>query len=270
MSLFDINLVEKKMISSLDNLTTNFQGIRTGRASTGLVDNIIVDAYGQNMKLKDLATVSVPEARTIKINVWDNNMIALIEKAILNSSLDLNPLTEGQVIRINLPELTTERRGELAKNIRSLAEEAKISLRNVRQDAMNLLKKAGSEENIPEDEKEFYRDEIKRMKEERNALILSHNYVPSDIQELSDVVGDSLFLAQQGADSDADYLIEATVLFMNQMLAALKKPHQKVLAPNLGALCSLAAHADVSKIKRWNPRAPLFPGRCRVIKACKR
>ena len=113
------------------------------------------------------------------------------------------------------------------------------------------IPKEAFSENIPEDEKEFYRNEIKRLKEERNALILSHNYVPSDIQELSDVVGDSLFLAQQGADSDADYLIEATVLFMNQMLAALKKSHQTVLAPDLGALCSLAAHADVSKIKKW-------------------
>jgi ribosome recycling factor len=163
MSLFDLNNVEKKMVNTLDNLSTNYQGIRTGRASTGLVDNLLVDAYGQNMKVKDLSTVSVPEARTIKINVWDNNMIALIEKAILNSSLDLNPLTEGQVIRINLPELTTERRGELAKNIRSLAEEAKISLRNVRQDAMNLLKKAGSEENIPEDEVKSLQDKIQQL-----------------------------------------------------------------------------------------------------------
>ncbi len=163
MSLFDLNNVEKKMVNTLDNLSTNYQGIRTGRASTGLVDNLLVDAYGQNMKLKDLSTVSVPEARTIKINVWDNNMIALIEKAILNSSLDLNPLTEGQVIRINLPELTTERRGELAKNIRSLAEEAKISLRNVRQEAMNLLKKSSSEENIPEDEVKSLQDKIQQL-----------------------------------------------------------------------------------------------------------
>ena len=163
MSLFDLNNVEKKMVNTLDNLSTNYQGIRTGRASTGLVDNLLVDAYGQNMKLKDLSTVSVPEARTIKINVWDNNMIALIEKAILNSSLDLNPLTEGQVIRINLPELTTERRGELAKNIRSLAEEAKISLRNIRQEAMNLLKKSSSEENTPEDEVKSLQDKIQQL-----------------------------------------------------------------------------------------------------------
>ena len=152
MSLFDLNEVEKRMISTLDNLSSNFQGIRTGRASTGLVDNLGVDAYGQNMKLKDLASVAVPEPRTIKINVWDSNMISCIEKALTSSSLGFNPMTEGQVIRINLPELTAERRTELAKNIRSLAEEAKISLRNIRQDSMNTLKKSSNEEKIPEDE----------------------------------------------------------------------------------------------------------------------
>ena len=163
MSLFDINLVEKKMMSSLDNLSLNFQGIRTGRASTGLVDNLIVDAYGQNMKLKDLASISIPEARTIKVNVWDNNMIAVVEKSIINSSLGLNPMTEGQVIRINLPELTAERRAELAKNIRSLAEEAKVSIRNIRQDAMSLLKKVKNEENIPEDEVKSIQENIQQL-----------------------------------------------------------------------------------------------------------
>ena len=119
MSSFDLNSVEIKMKSTLDNLINNFHGIRTGRASTGLVDNILIDAYGQKMKLKDLATVSIPESRTIKINVWDTNMLPPIEKAIHSSNLELNPMIEGQVIRINLPELTSERRAELAKNIKS-------------------------------------------------------------------------------------------------------------------------------------------------------
>ena len=163
MSLFDLNSVEAKMKNTLDNLANNFQGIRTGRASTALVDNITVDAYGQKMKLKDLASVSVPEARTIKINVWDNNMLAPLEKAILNSNLELNPMIEGQVIRINLPELTSERRAELAKNIKSLAEEAKISLRNIRQDAMSNLKKSSQDENIPEDEVKETQDKIQKL-----------------------------------------------------------------------------------------------------------
>ncbi|MBF97059.1 MAG: Ribosome-recycling factor [Alphaproteobacteria bacterium MarineAlpha9_Bin4] len=163
MSSFDLNKVERKMINTLDNLSLNYQSVRTGRASTGLVDNLLVDAYGQNMKLKDLATVSTPEARTIKINIWDLNMIGPIEKAIQSSSLGLNPNTEGQVIRINLPELTAERRVELAKNIKSMSEEAKVSLRNIRQDAMNLLKKTSSEENIPEDDVKALQEKIQQL-----------------------------------------------------------------------------------------------------------
>ena len=163
MSLFDLNSIEARMKNTLDNLTSSFKGIRTGRASTGLVDNITVDAYGQKMKLKDLATVSVPESRTIKINVWDSNMLVLLEKAILNSNLELNPMIEGQVIRINLPELTSERRAELAKSIRSLAEESKISLRNIRQEAMSNLKKTSQDENIPEDEVKELQDKIQNL-----------------------------------------------------------------------------------------------------------
>jgi len=163
MSLFDLNSIEARMKNTLDNLTSSFKGIRTGRASTGLVDNITVDAYGQKMKIKDLATVSVPESRTIKINVWDSNMLVLLEKAILNSNLELNPMIEGQVIRINLPELTSERRAELAKSIRSLAEESKISLRNIRQEAMSNLKKLSQDENIPEDEVKELQDKIQNL-----------------------------------------------------------------------------------------------------------
>ncbi len=163
MSLFDLNSIEARMKNTLDNLTSSFKGIRTGRASTGLVDNITVDAYGQKMKIKDLATVSVPESRIIKINVWDSNMLVLLEKAILNSNLELNPMIEGQVIRINLPELTSERRAELAKSIRSLAEESKISLRNIRQEAMSNLKKLSQDENIPEDEVKELQDKIQNL-----------------------------------------------------------------------------------------------------------
>ena len=180
MSLFDINSVEVKMKNTLDNLIINFQGIRTGRASTGLVDNIIVDAYGQKMKLKDLSTVSVPEARTIKINVWDANMLVHVEKAIQSSNLDLNPITEGQVVRINLPELTTERRSELARNIKRLAEEAKISLRNVRQDAMSILKKSSQDENIPEDEVKNLQDNIQKLTDK---FVLNVNEVSKTKEE---------------------------------------------------------------------------------------
>ena len=106
-------------------------------------------------------------------------------------------------------------------------------------------------ENVPEEEHQWLHSEIQRLKRERNAYILAHNYAPRDIQDVADAVGDSLYLAQKGAESDADILLEASVLFMNEILAIMKKPHQRVLAPDLGALCSLAAHADVEKIRAW-------------------
>lgn len=106
-------------------------------------------------------------------------------------------------------------------------------------------------DNVPEAEHRDLLAEIARLKKEKNAYILAHNYAPRDIQDVADAVGDSLYLAQKGAESDADLLVEASVLFMNEILAIMKKPHQRVLAPDLGALCSLAAHADVNKIRQW-------------------
>ena len=162
MDKFILDDYKKRMEGAIDNLVKNFSGIRSGRASTALVDSIIVDAYGQNMKIKDLATVSVPEARTIKINVWDINLINSVEKSIVNSSLSLSPMTEGQVIRINLPELTAERRVELAKNVKRLAEESKVSIRNIRQDGMNFIKKL-SNENMPEDEIKTLQEDVQKL-----------------------------------------------------------------------------------------------------------
>jgi len=110
--------------------------------------------------------------------------------------------------------------------------------------------------NVAPKEHDWLLEEIARLKKEKNAYILAHNYAPSDIQDVADAVGDSLYLAQKGAESDAEILLEASVLFMNQILAIMKKPHQRVLAPDLGALCSLAAHADVNKIRQWKEQHP--------------
>ena len=110
--------------------------------------------------------------------------------------------------------------------------------------------------NVPADEHRWLLAEIARLKKEKHACILAHNYAPPDIQDVSDAVGDSLYLAQKGAESDAEILLEASVLFMNQILAIMKKPRQRVLAPDLSALCSLAAHADVDKISRWKHEHP--------------
>ena len=162
MNQFTLSDYEKRMQGAIDNLVNNFTGIRSGRASTTLVDGLVVDAYGQNMKIKDLASVSVPEAKTIKINVWDTNLVNSVEKSILNSSLNLSPMTEGQIIRINLPDLTAERRVELAKNVKRISEEAKVSIRNIRQDGMNFIKKLSSQ-SIPEDEVKTTQDDLQRL-----------------------------------------------------------------------------------------------------------
>jgi quinolinate synthase len=111
-------------------------------------------------------------------------------------------------------------------------------------------------ENVSAEEHRWLESEIHRLKKERRAYILAHNYAPSDIQDVADAVGDSLYLAQRGAESDADILVEASVLFMNEILAIMKKPHQRVLAPDLGALCSLAAHAEGDKIRHWKREHP--------------
>ena len=162
MNQFILSDYEKRMQGAIDNLVNNFTGIRSGRASTTLVDSIVVDAYGQSMKIKDLASVSVPEAKTIKINVWDTNLVSSVEKSLLNSSLNLSPMTEGQIIRINLPDLTAERRAELAKNVKRLSEEAKVSIRNIRQDGMNFFKKFSSQ-STPEDEIKIIQDELQKL-----------------------------------------------------------------------------------------------------------
>ena len=162
MDQFILSDYEKRMQGAIDNLINNLTGIRSGRASTTLVDSILVDAYGQSMKIKDLASVSVPEARTIKINVWDTNLVGSVEKSIVNSSLNLSPVTEGQIIRINLPDLTAERRVELAKNVKRLSEEAKVSIRNIRQDGMNFIKKFSSQ-NTPEDEVKIIQDDLQKL-----------------------------------------------------------------------------------------------------------
>ena len=161
MNDFDIDNFKKRMLGAIDNMKINFQGLRSGRASSALVDNITLDAYGQTMKIKDVASVNVLDARSLKISVWDANLVNSVEKGIINSSLELTPVSEGQVIRINLPDLTAERRSELAKNVRSLAEESKISIRNIRQDAMNYLKKLNDE--VAEDEVKKFQADIQKL-----------------------------------------------------------------------------------------------------------
>lgn len=141
-----------KMEKSLENFQTELSNIRTGRASVGLLDGIEVDAYGQMMKLNQVGTVSAPEARMLLITPWDKGQIGAIEKAILASPLGLTPSNDGNVIRIPLPELTEDRRKELVKVTHKLAEDNRISIRNIRRHAVDEAKKQQKSGDLPEDE----------------------------------------------------------------------------------------------------------------------
>lgn len=149
----------EKMKKSLDTFQNEILHIRTGRASTGLVDALEVEAYGQRMRLNQIASVSVPEPRLINIQPWDKGMIGAIEKAILQSPLGVTPKNDGALIRVPLPELSEERRREYVKLIGKLAEEARVAVRNVRRHELEAIKK---DKTIPEDEAKRLSDEIQR------------------------------------------------------------------------------------------------------------
>jgi len=159
--MVDINLTdfERRMQGAFDVLSKEFQGLRTGRASTSLLDNIHVDVYGSSMPISQVATVSAPESRMLTVQVWDANNTKAVEKAISSSGLGLNPQPAGTLIRVPLPGLTEERRIELAKVASKYCEQAKISMRNVRREGMETAKKA----KMPEDELKKAEEKIQKM-----------------------------------------------------------------------------------------------------------
>lgn len=150
----DVRLVEfgHRMDSAIDVLIREFSGLRTGRASVNLLDSVKVDCYGAFMPISQVGTVGVPESRLLTVQVWDKGMVKAVEKAIRESGLGLNPAIDGQLIRIPMPSLNEERRQELTKIAGKYAEEARISVRNVRRDGMELLKKMEKDSEISEDE----------------------------------------------------------------------------------------------------------------------
>ncbi|MEA3499770.1 MAG: ribosome recycling factor [Candidatus Marinimicrobia bacterium] len=154
---------DKEMEETLEFLRHEFAGLRTGRASTALLDGIKVDYYGSQTPLNQVSSISVPEARLIVIQPWEKKMLGPIEKAIMKSDLSLNPNNDGQVIRIPIPAMTDERREDLVKHIHKLAEEAKISVRNHRHEANKLIKKSESEDSISKDNVADGLDEIQEI-----------------------------------------------------------------------------------------------------------
>jgi len=149
---FDLKDIEKRMRASIDSLKRELQGLRTGRASAHLLDPVHVTVYGSRMPLNQVATVTTPDARTISVQVWDRGQVQAVEKAIREANIGINPIIDGAIIRLPVPPLTGERRQELIKIAHKYAETARVAIRNVRRDGMELLKKLEKEHKMSEDE----------------------------------------------------------------------------------------------------------------------
>ncbi|MBC7134857.1 ribosome recycling factor [Oceanibaculum nanhaiense] len=159
----DLKDIQRRMSGAVEVLRQEFGGLRTGRASTSLVEPVTVDAYGSQMPLNQVASVSVPEPRMLTVQVWDNGMVKAVEKAIREAGLGLNPQTEGNVIRLPIPDLSEERRQELTKVAAKYAEQARVSIRNVRRDGMDLLKRLEKDGEISQDDQRRFEKDIQKM-----------------------------------------------------------------------------------------------------------
>jgi ribosome recycling factor len=149
---FDLKDLERRMRVAMDLLKREFTGLRTGRASANLLDPVVVNVYGARMPLNQVATVTVPDARTISVQVWDKSQVQAVDKAIREANLGLNPIAEGAVLRLPIPPLNAERRNDLAKLAHKYAEHARVGVRNVRRDGMELLKKLDRDGEMGQDE----------------------------------------------------------------------------------------------------------------------
>lgn len=156
----DIADLERRMKGALEVLRQEFSGLRTGRASVSLLEPIAIDAYGTEMHLNQVASINAPEARMLTVQVWDKSMVKAVEKSIFASGLGLNPIAEGQLIRVPIPELNEERRGELSKVAGNYAEQARIAVRNVRRDGMDQLKRMEKAGDLSKDDQHLWGEEI--------------------------------------------------------------------------------------------------------------
>jgi len=159
---FDLADVKRRMQGAINAFKNDLASLRTGRASPNLLDPIQVDAYGSLMPITQVATVSVPEPRLLSVQVWDRGMVSAVEKAIRESDLGLNPQTEGQVIRLRIPEMNEQRRKEMVKVAHKYAEEARVAVRHVRRDGLDLLKKLEKDSAISEDDGKRHADQVQK------------------------------------------------------------------------------------------------------------
>ena len=158
----DINEIKRRMQVASTVLKTELSGLRTGRASAHMLDPVMVEAYGAQMPLNQVASVSIPEPRLIAVNVWDRSLVHAVEKAIINSNLGLSPATEGQMVRLRIPELNEERRKELVKIAHKYAETARVAVRHVRRDAMETVKKLEKDHKVSKDDHDRFSADIQK------------------------------------------------------------------------------------------------------------
>ena len=159
---FDINELKRRMQGATQSLRHELGGLRTGRAAASMLEPVQVEAYGSHMPLNQLATVSVPEPRLLSVQVWDKSMVKAVEKAIVDSNLGLSPATEGQVLRLRIPELNEERRKELVKVAHKYAEAARVAVRHVRRDGLDILKKLEKDHKISKDDHDHESDQVQK------------------------------------------------------------------------------------------------------------
>ena len=165
---------EEKMTKTEEVLVKEFSGVRTGKASAGLVENVQVDVYGSSMRIRELAGITTPESRVIMIQPWDASTVHAIEKAIQKANLGLNPAVDKKSIRIVLPELSTERRNEFVKIVKKMTEDGRVAIRHVRRDAMEALKKASKTGGVTEDQIETAEKEIQKLTDQYIAKLDGH------------------------------------------------------------------------------------------------
>ena len=163
MAKYDKSDIERRMQGAVDSLKSDLSGLRTGRAYVNLLDPVHAEVYGAMMPLSQVATVSAPEPRMLSVQVWDKANVSAVEKGIAKANLGLNPMTDGQTIRLPMPDLTEERRKDLAKLAGQYAEQAKIAIRNVRRDGMEALKDDEKKKEISEDERKRSEDEVQKL-----------------------------------------------------------------------------------------------------------
>ncbi len=166
MAKYDKADLERRMRGAVEALKHDLSGLRTGRANTALLDSVTVEIYGSHMPLNQVATVSVPEPRLLSVQVWDKSSIGPVEKAIRSAGLGLNPINDGNTLRLPIPDLTEERRKELAKLASQYAEKARIAIRNVRRDGMDALKQDENKKEISEDERKRAETDLQKLTDE--------------------------------------------------------------------------------------------------------